>query len=233
MPCHSRLPVLLAAAVVLPCQARLPLSSDSTYGVAAYDMFRGAVLANTGLYGRSEYDLALGPNVSLVGRHQSYYTIDSGVHDAEGRYSAGARWTSSAWPLALEAAVAYYSRLRWVGPTTWEAKCGLSYGRRTRLVLEGAYDLDRNVGFYLDAGVRHPLRVGSRAELQLTGDVGLDFGRGIDGFNDAALGAYLDLRLTPRWSVRPALELLIPSARVASYGARLVPSLGIGYHHHW
>jgi len=167
------------------CRARLAGLSEADDSlvvgqhlwVTTNDMFRGSSLAATGIYSLSSYHLRLGHEFALEGLSRSFYTIDSGWHDADSLYDGRLSWTCPTQPLTIEGGLAYFSRLRWMGPTTWEGTGAVRYGRQVQVVVQGSYDFNQAVGFYLSTGVRHRVNLSRKAQIHSRGDLGLDFGR--------------------------------------------------------
>lgn len=221
---------------LLPVGARadLGIKSDSSFGFAAYDLFRGQSLAPAGFGTRGWHELGLVPHWSARLRTGSYVGLDGGWRNGEANYRLEAVYRPAVVPIELTAGWIGYHRLNWVGLDTNELVCSATWtGPLAQVYGEAFYDFDNATGLYFRVGARKQFNVGARAKLRLDGSVGFDSGRGIDTWRDASVDLELRWKIIGPFSLRPGVQLVIPSHQVGLYGARAVPRLMAGYDYDW
>ncbi|MBI2298471.1 MAG: hypothetical protein HYU66_05880 [Armatimonadetes bacterium] len=217
----------LVAALAAAAGAETTLTVDSTF--AGEYVFRGYVLGRAGLYNTVSAAADVGPDVNVSGYVWNYTRLDGGMRSGELDYSAQAAWTPRGSLCCLTGGWVYYDSAAFVGAKTQEAYLTLDFNVPAHPTLGLWYDFGSFVGLYTRLGLSDSRELSSRLSLDLSGGVGFDPGRGVNGFNDFSALAELTYTLDPHWCLHAAAELVVPSARVASYRARVVPYCGFSY----
>lgn len=220
-------PCLVLLFALTAAGAETTLAIDSTF--AGDYLYRGYVLGRAGLFSDVAAAWDVGRDVNVSGYVWNYTRLDGGVQSGEFDYSAQAAWTPHGTVCCLTAGWVYYDSAAFVGAKTQEAYLTLDLDLPAHPSLGLWYDFDNAVGLYARLGLSDSRTLSSRLVLDLSGGVGLDPGRGIRGFNDFSALAGLTYTLDPHWSLNASAELVVPSAKVATYGARVVPYCGVTY----
>ncbi|MCC7492278.1 MAG: hypothetical protein IT204_08040 [Fimbriimonadaceae bacterium] len=198
--------------------------------------FRGGTRAGTGLIrsGWTQYKL----NSALRARFESWswLQLEAGKGTGESRYTGALEWDAHRL-FTLRLHGTWYDRNDEVGnqlfqgPKTTELGGAVTLRVPLRPTLSYWYDLDSNVGSYLQLGVSHRTPVSTNGWLaDLSANLGWDFGRQ-QGFNDAHLRGYLWYELDSHFSVGPGVDLWFPAAQVdpTADTVRADWSLGLTY----
>lgn len=123
-------------------------------------------------------------------------------------------------------------RAAFIGPDTQEIYAGVEFDSPAHPWAYLRYDFDKGAGrrsqpgTYLVVGASERFEVGRNVAVIVGGRVGVDFGRGVDGFSDLLLQSRLDLQLTPRLTISPGADLWLADKM---QGACIVPSITLRY----
>ncbi len=206
---------------------------------------RGERLGPIGATGSLYLRQALNNSIDFQANLAGYTQLSGGVDFGEAIYDAAVVYHPSQFgPVSLTAGWVYYdrnnsltSRAR-LGDDTQEAYIGIDLDLPLSPWLYVLYDFDRGegrrndqVGTYINTGVTHRFGLGDPWTLDLSGRLGLDFGRGIDTFSDALVRTDFRYQLDPHLTVGPTVDWWFPSHQVdpAAHGFRPVLSFGFNY----
>ncbi len=246
---YRRLLVALACVASLAgaqvTEPQLSLSAGADVGVAGHYVRRGERLGSAGLTGRLYAERGFEGGLLFRGQVAAFTQFD-GLDFSESIYDAALGLHQQRWlgRSTLLMGYTYYARNTnpanpaFVGSNTQELYAGLETAGPGRPWAYVRWDFDGGagrhndrVGVYFMAGASHRIPVNRDIAVDLAGRLGFDFGRGVGGFNDALLQSRLNLRLSHRLSLVPALDWWFPSGQVwgGVHGFQLVPSLGLSY----
>lgn len=225
--------VLGSVAVVVCCGAAVAVPVEVTGSVAGYGryMWRGWDVAPAGLFADSTLTVGLTDELSATGYVWNYTRIDQGWRTGEFDYGLGLAWSRARWSVA--ATWNYYDVASWSGIDSQDVQVTVEYDTPGQPGLDAFYDFDTGVGLYLALHAGQTWSLSPKLSLDAKGTLGLDFGRGVDTFNDFRVRSSLSYQLTSVFNLFAGLELSVPSHQIAPYGARVVPFAGVGYGASW
>lgn len=197
-------------------------------GVSNY-LWRGYDLGPAGLFSDLTLTTPLQGHFSLTGYVWNYYQIDRGWRPGETDFDISVGYAPAGCPASFTAGWIYYGPQNHIGPHSREVYFGADFDTFLSPSIFGYYDYDAATGLYVLLQAGHSFGLSSRLTLDLGGSLGLDSGRITGTFNDFGLSAGLTYTLSSEWSIIAGANLVVPSEKVAGYGARAVPSLGIAY----
>lgn len=234
-----KLAVCSGVAALLLCgtvsQAEIGLDTGLSTSLAGKYIFRGWDWGPTGLISDVYASYGLTDNLKVTGYFWNYTRLGAGRGSQENNYDASLTWTPS-WfdgKLTITGGYVYYDRNNaphWgpgPGPDTQEVYGGLDYDHWLRPSVYVYYDLDNVTGLYpgtTSGGVYVVGSVGHSWDLtewgikgwwlDADGWVGLDFGRGIDTFNDAGVRLAFSTELEEGLTFGPVVDLWFPSHQI-------------------
>lgn len=221
---------LLALVVALPTLAWAAPEDGEGFGLSTNSLFRGAAEADLVGTSSSHYGLNVGPRVRLALDSLSAWKLN--VHHTIVRSNYDFHVQTKVAPLlSLDTGWRYLGPDQHVGPTTAEAHAGLTFAVPGHPFVRASYGYRKPVGWYFETGAVQSLRLSRHWRGTLAAVSGFDPGRGIGGFHDLRLLAHFDWRVSRRFHVLPSVQLAAPSADVARYGVRVVPTLGVNYNY--
>ncbi len=228
---------LLALAVsVLSCsagQAHLGVESESHYYGTGYHLFRGRPLGPAGFVQQDDMHYSFGRGLSVGLGTESYFALSGRWRNGESRYAPRLDYQPPALPVAVRVGYTYYGRLKWLGGETGEFTARVTGRVPFSPYLEASYDHHRNVGLHLRGGVQQDWPLGEWGTLATSASVGFNSRRLLDTFNDVQMRLAWQVPVGRRFFVEPALDVVVPSHQLSTYGARLSPTLGVGYRSRW
>jgi hypothetical protein len=205
--------------------------SSSTAGLTSNYLFRGQSIAPFGFMRHGSTWLKLTDGLRLDVRDFSYWRMTNDIRDGETDWDFGLRWQPTKTAAAVRVGWITYNRLRWLGGGSRdEVTASYEAASRGRPFLRLFYGYDHKPGFYGECGGGQQWHFGRRQTADLTATLGASDGRGGSGaFRFVSLKSLYTWDISPQFRLQPSLELVVPGRDVASYGARLVPSLNLQY----
>ncbi|MCC7493223.1 MAG: hypothetical protein IT204_12775 [Fimbriimonadaceae bacterium] len=216
--------------------------------------WRGVDKGPTGLVGKAYATKALWKGWSLTGKVSNYTMLDAGKGIAEASYDVGLTWDlgiDNGWFKKTQVSLGwlYLDRCNnpgsaaFQGDDTQEAYLGLAWPTRAwgwSPWVKVNYDFDRGdgsawgddqVGLYVAGGIGKSFKLSNGWMLDTAARVGLDFGRGIDIYRDAAITTGLRWQLEKGLTFGPVIDWTFPSHEVdpTARAIRIVPALTFSY----
>lgn len=238
--CSSVAALLLCGTV---SRAEVGLDTGLSISLAGKYLFRGQDRGPVGMISDIYASYGLTDNLEATAYVWNYTRLGDGRGVQESDYDGSLTWTPS-WfdgKLSVTAGYIYYdfnntpTSPAFFGPDTMEVYGGLDYDHWLRPSVYVYYDLDNNVGIYVVGSIGHSWDLSEHGIkgwwLDADGWVGLDFGRGIDTFNDAGVRLAFTTELEEGLTFGPVVDLTFPSHEVdpAARAFRPTASLMFSY----
>jgi len=215
-------------------------------GLTGSHIRRGERLGPLGATGSVYLRQTLNNSLDFRANVAVYNQLQNGIDFGEALYDVGVVYhPSQLGPASLTLGWCYYDRNNnvsspaFIGDDTQEAYFGVDFDLPLSPWCYVLYDFDRGegrhheeVGTYVNAGVTHQFAMSDAWTLDLSGRLGLDFGRGVDVFSDFLVRTDLKYRLDPHLTIGPCVDWWFPSHQVnpAAKGFRPILSFGVSYH---
>ena len=218
----------LALVAVLTTCAAAPAAVEVGVGASSEFttnyLWRGYYLGPAGLFNDANVGAQLSPEWSVGADVWNYTRVDGTFQTNEFDYTLSVSYAPASLPVSFTAGWTYYDILN--NGDTQEAFFGADFDFAGSPSIYLYKDYDLAPGTYVLLGAGHSLSLDEQTSVDFSAGLGLDFGRGIDVFNDFSVGTTLNYQINDYLGFYGNLGLVVPSHQVATYGARGVAGFG-------